>query len=106
MKAGGMGEHQLSGVGRPVPMMHREGDVAVIGDVGTVIGAAQADHDLSALADARLRSHGGVTEARVPFILNRPLNAGYAARAAAASPQGGMVARTQGCRPYSSHSQR
>ena len=58
----------------------REGDVVVIGDAGTVIGAAQAEHDLSNLADARLRSHGSVTEARVPFIINRRLAAAYAAR--------------------------
>jgi len=60
----------------------REGDVAVIGDIGTVIGAAEAEHDLSNLADARLRSHGAVTEARVPFILSHPLNAEYRQRAA------------------------
>jgi phosphonoacetate hydrolase len=60
----------------------REGDVAVIGDVGTVIGAAAADHDLSNLSDARLRSHGSTTEARVPFILSRPVSADYRARAA------------------------
>ena len=62
----------------------REGDVAVIGDIGTVIGAAEAEHDLSNLADARLRSHGAVTEARVPFILSHPLNASYLQRAASA----------------------
>jgi phosphonoacetate hydrolase len=56
----------------------REGDVAVIADAGTVIGASQSEHDLSNLADARLRSHGAVAEARVPFILNRPLNTDYA----------------------------
>ena len=60
----------------------REGDVVVIGDAGTVIGASVADHDLSNLNDARLRSHGAVAEARVPFILNRPLNQKYADRAA------------------------
>lgn len=59
----------------------REGHVAVIGDATTVIGASQADHDLSNLTDARLRSHGAVAEARVPFILNRPLNPVYAQRA-------------------------
>ena len=62
----------------------REGDVAVIGDVGTVIGAAKAEHDLSHLDDARLRSHGAPTEARVPFILSHPLSAAYARRAASA----------------------
>ncbi|MBK6472107.1 MAG: phosphonoacetate hydrolase [Betaproteobacteria bacterium] len=61
----------------------REGDVVVIGDRDVVIGAGAADHDLSTLTDARLRSHGAVTEARVPFILNRPLNDDYRARAAA-----------------------
>lgn len=60
----------------------REGDVAVIGDIGTVIGAAEAEHDLSNLADARLRSHGAVTEARVPFILSRPVSADFSRRAA------------------------
>ena len=59
----------------------REGDVAVIGDIGTVIGAAAAEHDLSNLADARLRSHGAVTEARVPFIVSRPVSADFLQRA-------------------------
>lgn len=60
----------------------REGDVAVIGDAGTVIGAAAAEHDLSNLADARLRSHGSTSEASVPFILSHPLRPAYAALAA------------------------
>lgn len=60
----------------------REGDVVVIGERDVVIGAGAADHDLSTLTDARLRSHGAVTEARVPFILNRPLNDTYRRRAA------------------------
>jgi phosphonoacetate hydrolase len=55
--------------------------VAVIGDIGTVIGAAAAEHDLSNLADARLRSHGAVTEARVPIILSRPVSADFLQRA-------------------------
>jgi phosphonoacetate hydrolase len=59
----------------------REGDVAVVGDAGTVIGARERDHDLSNLQDARLRSHGAVTESRVPFILNCPLNEDYRLRA-------------------------
>ena len=62
----------------------REGDVVVIGDTGTCIGAAEADHDLSGLKGHRLRTHGGVSESRVPFILNHPLRPEYAARAAAA----------------------
>jgi phosphonoacetate hydrolase len=59
----------------------REGDIAVLGDKGTVIGGRESEHDLSNLTDARLRSHGSFTEARVPFILNRPLNTVYARRA-------------------------
>ena len=59
----------------------REGDVAVIGDIGTVIGAAAAEHDLANLADARLRSHGAITEARVPFILSRPVSTDFLQRA-------------------------
>jgi phosphonoacetate hydrolase len=61
----------------------REGDVAVLADVRTVIGAGQADHDLAQLAGHRLRSHGALSEARVPFLLNRPLSAEYRDRAAA-----------------------
>ena len=63
--------------------LDREGDVVVIGDRGTCIGAARADHDLSGLAGHRLRSHGALTEARVPFILNRPLAPEYVRRATA-----------------------
>jgi len=59
----------------------REGDIAVIGDVNVVIGAAAAEHDLSSLDGIRLRSHGAVTEARVPFILSHPLNETYRQRA-------------------------
>jgi phosphonoacetate hydrolase len=61
--------------------LDREGDVVVIGDRGTAIGAAQADHDLSGLAGHRLRSHGAPSEARVPFVINRPLTDAYRARA-------------------------
>jgi phosphonoacetate hydrolase len=61
----------------------REGDVAVIGRVDTCIGASEADHDLSGLKGHRLRTHGGLSEAKVPFIINKPLTADYAARAAA-----------------------
>jgi phosphonoacetate hydrolase len=63
--------------------LDREGDVVVISDADTCLGAAEADHDLSGLKGHRLRSHGGVSESRVPFILNCPLRPEYAARAAA-----------------------
>jgi phosphonoacetate hydrolase len=61
----------------------REGDVVVVAQANAVIGGAAGEHDLSALRDARLRSHGGVSEARVPFIINRALNATYEQRARA-----------------------
>jgi phosphonoacetate hydrolase len=63
--------------------LDREGDVVVIGRHDTCIGAAERDHDLSGLEGHRLRTHGGVSESRVPFVLNRPLRPAYAARAAA-----------------------
>ena len=56
--------------------------MAVISDKRTAIGGAEAAHDLSGLEGHRLRSHGGVSESLVPFILSSPLNQAYAARAA------------------------
>jgi phosphonoacetate hydrolase len=55
----------------------READFIVLGDNNTVIGAVRAEHDLSGLAGHRLRSHGGLGEQRVPFILSRPLTPEY-----------------------------
>jgi phosphonoacetate hydrolase len=60
----------------------REGDVVVISDAGTCIGTTPSAHDLSVLDGHALRTHGGMAESRVPFILNHPLNDTYAARAA------------------------
>jgi phosphonoacetate hydrolase len=58
----------------------REGDFAVFSDRDTVVGARREDHDLSQLAGHRLRSHGGLGEQKVPFLLSRPLNANYRER--------------------------
>jgi phosphonoacetate hydrolase len=55
----------------------REGDVAVIARSDVCIGSARADHDLSQLNGSRLRSHGSLAEAKVPFILSAPLNHQY-----------------------------
>jgi phosphonoacetate hydrolase len=66
--------------------LDREGDVVVIGDAGTCIGTRERDHDLSGLAGHRLRSHGATAEAKVPLIINKPLNTDYAAKA----KQGGI----------------
>jgi phosphonoacetate hydrolase len=59
----------------------READFVVLGDAGTALGGARAEHDLSGLAGHRLRSHGGAGEQRVPFMLSAPLAAGYRRRA-------------------------
>ena len=61
----------------------RIGDIIVIGDAVTVIGSSRTNHDLSGLKDAPLRSHGGLAEQRVPFIISRPLNEKYASIARA-----------------------
>jgi len=63
--------------------LDREGDFAVFSDRATVVGARREDHDLSQLAGNRLRSHGGLGEQKVPFLLSRPLNLKYRLRAAA-----------------------
>src|SRR4051794_4874611 len=57
----------------------READLVVTGDRNTVIGASEAEHDLSALAGHRLRSHGGAFERTVPFLLSRSLSPEYRA---------------------------
>ncbi|HEV2518327.1 MAG TPA: phosphonoacetate hydrolase [Devosia sp.] len=59
-----------------------EADVVVVADLGVALGATATEHDLTALAGRRLRSHGGTAEQPVPFIVSRPLTAAYAARAA------------------------
>jgi len=50
----------------------RIGDVVVLGTEGTAVGRYAAWHDLSGL-DAPLRSHGGLGELQIPFIINRRL---------------------------------
>jgi phosphonoacetate hydrolase len=51
----------------------RIGDLVVVSERSKVIGTSAARHDLSAL-EVPLRSHGGVSEQRVPLIVNRRLN--------------------------------
>ena len=58
-----------------------EGDFVVLGDANTVVGSRRAEHDLSGLAGHRLRSHGGIGEQKVPFLVSRPLRADYLAEA-------------------------
>jgi phosphonoacetate hydrolase len=47
----------------------RIGDLVIVSERLTVLGSARARHDLSGL-DAPLRSHGGLSEQRVPLIAN------------------------------------
>lgn len=51
----------------------RMGDLILVSGKNVVIGTTAARHDLSGL-DVPLRSHGGVTEQRVPLIVNRQLS--------------------------------
>src|SRR5260370_41916929 len=62
--------------------INREGEIVVISDGGTCIGTIPSAHDLSALGGHSLRTHGGIAESHVPFILNYSLNDTYAERAA------------------------
>ncbi|MGU3496738.1 phosphonoacetate hydrolase [Xanthobacteraceae bacterium A53D] len=54
----------------------REGDIAVVAAKGFAIGSHARDHDISQLAGTRLRSHGGLEEQVVPFIVSRPVRRG------------------------------
>lgn len=54
----------------------RVGDLVVVGDRDTALGKSPEAHDLSQLAGG-LRSHGGLAERRVPFVLSAPLSPAY-----------------------------
>jgi phosphonoacetate hydrolase len=57
----------------------RMGDLVVISTRHVVLGTAAARHDLSGL-DAPLRSHGGLSEQRVPLLVNRRTTGGPVGR--------------------------
>jgi len=63
----------------------REGDVAVVARQDVCIGSSAKAHDLAGLKGRRLRTHGGVSEAKVPFILSAPLNDDYRLKAGVAT---------------------
>ncbi|MES2990617.1 MAG: phosphonoacetate hydrolase [Pseudomonadota bacterium] len=50
----------------------RIGDLVIVSDHLTVLGTSAARHDLSGLT-VPLRSHGGISEQKVPLLFNRPL---------------------------------
>ncbi|MET9532986.1 phosphonoacetate hydrolase [Streptomyces sp. NPDC006649] len=49
----------------------RIGDLVVIAERNTALGTTPARHDISGFEEP-LRSHGGLTEQRVPFLVNAP----------------------------------
>ena len=51
----------------------RIGDLVVVSERSVVIGTAASRHDLTAL-EVPLRSHGGISEQRVPLTLNRRID--------------------------------
>lgn len=53
----------------------RIGDIVLVSGENMTIGTSAHRHDLAALKEP-LRSHGGLTEQVVPFIVNRVLNLG------------------------------
>jgi phosphonoacetate hydrolase len=57
----------------------RIGDLVVVSRQDTVLGTSAERHDLSGL-DVPLRSHGGVSEQKVPLLVNRRLAAPAAER--------------------------
>ena len=60
--------------------LESEADFVLTGEKGVALGSHETEHDLTALAGERLRSHGGFHEQRVPFLLSRPLIPVYRAR--------------------------
>ena len=51
----------------------RLGDLVVVSERSVVLGTAASRHDLGAL-EVPLRSHGGISEQRVPLVLNRRID--------------------------------
>ena len=59
--------------------LDRIGDLVVVSTRHVVIGTSKARHDLSGLTEP-LRSHGGVSEQKVPLLFNRKLRGMQAGR--------------------------
>ncbi len=51
----------------------REGDLVVISKEEFVVGSRADEHDLSQLGGLRLRSHGGLSEQRIPLLKSTPV---------------------------------
>lgn len=61
----------------------READVVVVSHKNYCIGSSRIFHNLEGLSGNRLRSHGGTSEASVPFILSHRLNSEYSRKSIA-----------------------
>jgi phosphonoacetate hydrolase len=59
--------------------LDREADFIVIAQRDVTIGSSRTEHDLSAIEGHRLRSHGGISEQTVPFVVSERLTPTYAA---------------------------
>jgi phosphonoacetate hydrolase len=57
----------------------RLGDIVVVSTKHKVLGTSAAKHDLSGLTEP-LRSHGGISEQKVPLVCNARLKAPIAGR--------------------------
>jgi phosphonoacetate hydrolase len=53
----------------------READLVVISKEDWALGAKREQHDLSAVQDRPLRTHGGYSEQRTPFLISHPISA-------------------------------
>ena len=51
-----------------------ESDLVAISKEDWALGSSRKDHDLHAVQDRPLRTHGGFSEQRVPFLISRPLD--------------------------------
>lgn len=50
-----------------------EGDLAVISTANYALGSRSDEHDLTMMNDHRLRTHGGLSEERIPLLRSEPL---------------------------------
>ncbi|KAK7958232.1 hypothetical protein PG988_013080 [Apiospora saccharicola] len=50
----------------------REGDFVIVSNKNAVVGSKATEHDLSSLEGHRLRSHGGLSEQKVPLLMSKP----------------------------------
>ena len=57
-------------------------DVTVIATKGVALGTREGEHQLDQLNGSRLRSHGSFAEQDIPFIVSRPLQPEFHAKAA------------------------